>query len=76
MRRLSADELEGLRQDDRQARAWIQAELAASRAEHHDPTRLSPPEIESLRQEHKRASAWMQSELAKDREAKNPSTKD
>lgn len=57
--RLSPEELEALREDDRQASAWCKAQLAA------EDTRLSPAELASLKLETAQASTWMKAQLAK-----------
>lgn len=56
--RLSPEELEALREDAKQASAWMKAQLATE-------TRLSQPEIDSLRQEHSEAVDWAMAQLAK-----------
>ena len=57
--RLSPEELEALREDDRQAKAWFKSQLAA------EDTRLSPSELASLKLDAKQASEWAKAQMAK-----------
>lgn len=57
--RLSPEELEALREDAKQAKAWFKSQLAA------EDTRLSPSELASLKLDAKQASAWAKKQLAK-----------
>lgn len=57
--RLSPEELEALREDDRQASAWCKAHLSA------ESTRLPPEDLASLKLDAKQASEWAKKQLAK-----------